>query len=157
MVLVAPSFGMGNWDPERSMPVVMAALNDAARVVPLDMSQVHLAGLSNGGLGVSYVAASEAGRRFRSFIFLSPVCDEAALNSKEFSIQERDKPVLVITGENDDRVPLSYVMNCAGIMKSAGAHVEMSAYAGADHFLVFSHRERLLEQLSDWLERQSVP
>jgi predicted esterase len=157
MVLIAPTFGMGNWDPQRSAPVVMAALNDAARAVPIDLSHVHLAGLSNGGLGVSYVAASEAGRRFHSLIFLSPVCDEAALGSQAFSIQGRDKPVLIITGQDDDRVPLPFVVTCAGIMKSAGARVEMSAYAGADHFLVFSHRERFLEQMSDWLGRQSVP
>jgi len=157
MVLIAPTFGMGNWDSQRSTPVVMAALEDAARAIPLDLNQVHLAGLSNGGLGVSHVAASEAGRRFRSLIFLSPVCNEDALSSKEFSTQWRDKPVLIITGQSDDRVPLPYVESCAELMKSAGARVEMSTYAGADHFLVFSHRERFLKQLSDWLGRQSVP
>ena len=157
MVLVAPTFGMGNWNPQHSVQVVMAALDDAARAVPIDMSHVHLAGLSNGGLGVSHVAASEAGRRFHSLIFLSPACDEAALGSKEFSTQWRDKPVLIVTGQEDDRVPLPYVVTCAGIMKSAGARVEMSAYAGADHFLVFGHRERFVQQLSDWLGRQSAP
>jgi predicted esterase len=157
MVLVAPTFGAGNWDAQHSVPVVMAALNDAARAVPIDLNHVHLAGLSNGGLGVSHVAASEAGRRFRSLIFLSPVCDDTALRSKEFSRQAPAKPVLIITGEEDDRVPLPHVTTCAGIMKTAGAHVEMSAYAGADHFLVFSHRERFLKQLSDWLARQSGP
>jgi hypothetical protein len=43
------------------------------------------------------------------------------------------------------------------MMKVAGAHVEMSAYAGADHFLVCSHRERFLQQLSGRLRWQSVP
>jgi len=157
MVLIAPTFGMGNWDLQRSEPVVMAALEDAARAMPLDLNQVHLAGLSNGGLGVSHVAASEAGRRFRSLIFLSPVCNEDALSSEKFSSQWRDKPVLIITGQSDDRVPLPYVESCAELMKSAGARVEMSTYAGADHFLVFSHRERFLKQLSDWLGRQLVP
>jgi predicted esterase len=157
MVLIAPTFGMGNWDPQRSEQVVMAALNDAARAVPIDMSHVHLAGLSNGGLGVSRVAASESGRQFHSLIFLSPVCDQAALNSKEFSTQWRDKPVLIITGQDDDRVPLPYVETCVGHMKTAGAHVEMTAYPGADHFLVFSHREPFREQLSNWLRRQSAP
>lgn len=157
MVLVAPTFGMGNWDPQRGVQVVVSALDDAVRAVPIDMSHVHLAGLSNGGLGVSRVAASEAGHRFRSLIFLSPVCDEAALGSKEFSTQGRDKPVLIITGKEDDRVPSPFVFTCAGIMKSAGARVKMSVYPDADHFLVFSHRERFLAPLSDWLRRQSAP
>lgn len=157
MVLITPTYGVGNWDAQHSESVVMAALEDAARILPLDLNQVHLAGLSNGGLGVSYTAASEAGGRFRSLIFLSPVCDEGALSSNEFAIQGRDKPVLIITGQNDDRVPLSYVKSCAALMKSAGAQVQMSVYEGADHFLVFSQRERFLKQLSEWLERQSAP
>ena len=155
MVLITPTFGMGNWDAKRSVDTVFAALNDAAKVVSIDMSQVHLAGLSNGGLGVCYVAASEGGQGFRSLIFLSPVCDDAALASNGFWVQAREKPVLIITGEHDDRVPLPYVLGCAEIMKSSGARVEMSAYADADHFLVFSHRDHFLEQLSDWLKRQS--
>lgn len=154
MILIVPSFGVGNWDAKHSASTVLAALNDAAKVVPINMSQVHLAGLSNGGLGVSFVAASEVGHQFRSLIFLSPVCDEVALGSKEFWIQGRDKPVLIITGENDDRVPLPYVLSCAEIMKSAGARVSMSAYPDADHFLIFSHRDHFLEQLSEWLRTQ---
>ena len=155
MVLITPSFGMGNWDAERTVPTVLAALNDAAKTVPLDMTQVHLAGLSNGGLGVSHLAASEAGRLFRTLIFLSPVCDEADLGSKGFWIQGRDKPVLIITGEDDDRVPLKYVLGCAAIMRTSGARVDMSGYANADHFLIFSHRDEFLEQLSLWLKLHS--
>ena len=70
-------------------------------------------------------------------------------------MQGREKPILIITGERDDRIPLSYVVSCADIMRNSGARVEMSAYADADHFLVFSHRDHFLEQLSDWLKRQS--
>ncbi len=157
MVLIAPTFGMGNWDSQHSEPVVNAALEDATKTIPLDLNQVHLAGLSNGGLGVSRVAASKSGSRFRSFIFLSPVCDREALGSKEFSAHVRGKPLLLITGQEDNRVPLLYVLSCAELLKSAGAKVELSAYAAADHFLVFSHRERFLKELSGWLERQSKP
>src|SRR5262249_24885010 len=109
LVLIAPSFGMGNWDPQHGTEAVLAALNDAAKDVQLDMDHVHLAGLSNGGLGVSHLAASPAGQLFRSLIFLSPVCDENDLGSKQFWLQEREKPVLIITGALDDRVPLPFV------------------------------------------------
>ncbi len=157
MVVIAPSFGTGSWDAEHGVHAVLAALNDAARAVPLDMDQVHLAGLSNGGLGVSYVAASDAGKLFRSLIFLSPVCDEAALGSKNFWLHWRDKPVLIVTGEKDNRVPLPYVLTCAKIMRSAGAKVDVSAYSNADHFLIFSHRDEFLEQLSAWVKLHSNP
>ncbi len=157
MVLIVPSFGMGSWNAEHGVPAVLAALNDAAKVIPMDMGQVHLAGLSNGGLGVSHVAASGAGRLFRSLIFLSPVFDEEDLGSKNFWIQGRDKPVLIVTGEDDDRVPLQYVLSCAAILRTSGARVDMSAYAGADHLLIFSHSDEFLEQLSAWLKLHSGP
>lgn len=157
MVVIAPSFGTGSWDAEHGVHTVLAALNDAAKALPLDMDQVHLAGLSNGGLGVSHLAASDAGRLFRSLIFLSPVCDEADLGSRNFWLHWRDKPVLIVTGEKDDRVPLPYVRTCAEIMRNAGARVDMSSYSDADHFLIFSHRDEFLEQLSAWLKRHSTP
>lgn len=152
MVVIAPSHGMGNWRAPGGTRAVVAALDDAAKVVPLDLNQVHLAGLSNGGLGVSRAAASDDGKRFRSVIFLSPVCDETALRTPGFARQWRGKPVLIITGETDDRVPLPYVNAAAATMRDSGASVEMSAYADADHFLLFSHRARFQEQLSGWLK-----
>lgn len=151
MVLICPSYGMGNWEPPGAVQAVAAALNDAGKSVALDMSRIHLAGLSNGGLGVSRVAASDFGKRFRSLIFLSAVCDGAAINTSKFAEQWRDKPVLVITGTADDRVPLSYVNGYASGMRKSGVGIEMSTYDSADHFLFFSHRDRCLEQLSGWI------
>jgi pimeloyl-ACP methyl ester carboxylesterase len=156
MVIIAPSFGTGSWDAEHGVHTVLAALNDAAKAVQLDMDQVHLAGLSNGGLGVSYLAASDAGKLFRSLIFLSPVFDEAALGSRNFWLHWRDKPVLIVTGEKDNRVPLPYVLTCAKIMRSTGAKVDMTTYSDADHLLIFSHRDEFLEQLSAWVKLHST-
>jgi pimeloyl-ACP methyl ester carboxylesterase len=121
------------------------------------MDQVHLAGLSNGGLGVSYLAGSDAGHLFRSLIFLSPVFDEAALGSNNFWIYWRDKPVLIVTGEQDNRIPLPYVHDCAKIMRDAGARVDMTTYPDANHFLIFSHRDEFLQQLSEWLKVHTGP
>lgn len=156
MVLICPSYGMGNWDSQAGIHAVAAALEDAGKSVPLDMNQVHLAGLSNGGLGVSRVAASDLGKRFRSLIFLSAVCDEAAIVTNEFKQQWLGKPVLIITGTADDRVPLRYVNGYASSMRNSGAGIEMSTYENADHFLFFSHRDRCLEELSRWFRRHSA-
>jgi pimeloyl-ACP methyl ester carboxylesterase len=152
MVLICPSNGMGNWESPGGIRAVSAALDDARKSVPLDMNHAHLAGLSNGGLGVSRVAASDLGKQFRSLILLSAVCDEAAISMSTFADQWRGKPVLVITGEADDRVPLWYVNRYASSMRSAGARIEMSSYQRADHFLFFSHRDRCLGQLVSWLK-----
>jgi len=154
MVLICPSYGMGNWESPGGIQAVAAALDDAGKSVELDSNQIHLAGLSNGGLGVSRVAASDLGKRFRSLIFLSGVCDGTAIATNAFADQWRDKPVLVITGADDDRVPLRYVNSYASSMRNSGVGVEMSTYETADHFLFFSHRDRCLKELSAWLRRQ---
>ncbi|RYD17183.1 MAG: hypothetical protein EOP88_27935, partial [Verrucomicrobiaceae bacterium] len=157
MVLISPSYGMGNWDSQGGVRAVEAALDDAGKDIPIDMNRIHLAGLSNGGLGVSRVAASDQGKRFRSLTFLSGVCDAAAIATDAFKKQWSGKPVLIITGTDDDRVPLNHVSSYASSMRDSGAGVEMSTYDGADHFLFFSHRDRCLEELSRWFTRQLAP
>ena len=153
MVLIAPSFGFGNWDRKHGTAAVMAALDDASKAVPLDTSRVHLAGLSNGGLGVTRVAASDSGGKFRSLILLSPVCDITAIELPSFASHWHGKPVLVISGESDDRIPAPYVKSCVQTLRDAGAKVDLTLYPEANHFLVFSHRDRFLMELSEWLKR----
>ena len=154
MVLISPSYGMGNWDMRHGPEAVMNALDDTAKHLKLDLSRVHLAGLSNGGLGVSRTAASRFGNRFRSLLLVSPMFDTEALKSASFEHYWHGKPVLVITGEEDDRVPRDYVEDCAALMRNSDTNVEMTTYPGANHFLFFSHRDRFLKQFSEWLARQ---
>ena len=153
MVVIAPTYGSGGWDEKRGPQAVIAALDDAAKRIPIDPAQVCLAGLSNGGLGVSRTAASDFATRFSSLIFLSPVCDDRALVSASFTEYWKGKPILVMSGEEDDRVPIWYVKQCVASMQRAEAKVKLRSYAGANHFLVFSHRGLLLRELSDWLAR----
>ena len=154
MVIIAPSCGIGNWAAPRAPQMVVEALDDAAKVVALDMSRVHLAGLSNGGLGVTRTVASSYADRFRSLILFSPVCDDQALNSTAFAEGWRGKPVLVISGEQDDRVPIDYVRQCAEAMRADGVNVQLNVYPGANHFLLFSHREQWPGEVSEWVRKR---
>lgn len=52
-----------------------------------------------------------------------------------FADQWRGKPVLVITGDADDRIPLWFVNRYAPILRNSEAKLEMIAYENADHFL----------------------
>lgn len=152
MVIIAPSCGLGNWKAPRAPQMVVEALDDAAKVVALDVGRIHLAGLSNGGLGVTRTLVSPYANRFRSVILFSPVCDDQAVNSPAFAEGVRGKPVLVISGELDDRVPVEYVKKCAEVMRKGAIHVQLNAYPQANHFLMFSHRERWREEVSAWLK-----
>jgi predicted esterase len=155
-VLVAPSFGMGDWREPDTSRVVEAALDDAARDIPLDRSRLHLVGLSNGGLGVSQAGAS-IGSRFQSLTFLSPVIDTRAIASAEFTRNWRGRPIRILTGADDDRVPLDFVLQAADTLRSGGADLDLRTVENADHFLLFSHRTEVLRQIEDWLAPLLAP
>lgn len=149
-VVVAPSFGLGDWRAPESARVVDDALDDARRVVALDATRMHLMGLSNGGLGVSQIAAAEGGR-FSSLVFLSPVFDEGALSSLSFASKWRGREVLVMSGVDDKRTPIDYVSREVGAMREDGVRVDLEPYEGADHFLFFSHTDAVQARLETWL------
>ncbi len=149
-VVVAPSFGMGDWRAPESAQVVNRVLDDAQSVVALDATRMHLMGLSNGGLGVSQVAAA-MGERFSSLVFLSPVFDESALSSLSFASTWRGRDVLVMSGSDDKRTPIRYVLREVAAMRADGLVVDLESYDGADHFLFFSHADEVLARLETWL------
>ncbi len=133
----------------------MDAIEDAGRVVKIDPRRKHLVGLSNGGLGISQIAIS-SGERFRSLVFLSPVFDQREIESVAFRKQWSGRPVLVITGKADNRVPFEYVGENVRTMQDAGARVTLEAVDAADHFLFFSHEAFVLARLEAWLREQEV-
>lgn len=150
MVLICPSYGMGNWASKDSAKVVRAALFDAGKVVKLDSEQTHLMGLSNGGLGVSH-AARDLGNSVRSLTFVSPVFDREAIISAKFKSRMKDKPVFIITGAKDDRVPLQSVTDAAEVMQGRDVRVVLKSVSDADHFMFFSHRNEVMAQIKQWL------
>ncbi len=150
LVIIAPSYGFGNWRYEASLAVVSAALADAATQVELDPERIYLAGLSNGGLGVSHLALAQP-ERFRGLIFLSPVMDSRIVSSPAFLEQWRDRPVLVLTGAADERIPLAYVQERVAGLRAGGVAVTERVYPGETHFLFFSQSEPILAEVQRWL------
>lgn len=153
-VVLAPSFGSGNWRWPETGEVVDAALAAARRSVAIAHDNVHVMGLSNGGLAVSQLACNR-GKKYRSLIFLSPVFDPEFLHSDSFASECKQNNVFVLTGGLDDRVPLVYVRNNALEISKVGAKVTLNVEDTAGHFLFFSHRERVLKTLEAWLAAQS--
>lgn len=120
-VLIAPSFGFGNWRSPDTEATIEAALTQVQSLADLDLSRITILGLSSGGLGVCQ-AISAAPDQWNSAIMLSPVFDEDALarlntgNLKNLSI-------LVMSGADDDRVPLAYVRSSSERLRKLGADV----------------------------------
>ena len=155
MIIIAPSFGLGNWSEPDSTRIAVEALEHASRSLAIDQSNVHLLGLSNGGLAVCQVGAS-MGSRFKSLVFLSPVFDRMAVLTMDFQDHWKNKPVLVITGRLDDRVPHDYVQGMTDSIRNVGAITTMKTIDDADHFMLFSHREGVLAEISQWLQQPGV-
>jgi pimeloyl-ACP methyl ester carboxylesterase len=155
MIIIAPSFGLGNWSEPESTRVAVEALDHAGRLVAIDSQNVHLLGLSNGGLAVCQVEAS-SGSLFKSLVFLSPVFDRMALLTIDFQEHWKNRPILVITGKMDDRVPINYVQGMTDSIQGVGANITMKAIDDADHFMLFSHRDIVLAEISQWLKQHSV-
>jgi phospholipase/carboxylesterase len=150
LVIIAPSYGFGNWRYADSVAVISRALADATTQVTLDPQRLYLAGLSNGGLGVSHLAADQP-EQYRGLIFLSPVMDTARVDSPMFHQAWHGRPVLVITGDADERIPLSYVQQRVAVLRAGEVAVTERVYPGEDHFLFFSQPEAVLDDISDWL------
>ncbi len=152
MVVAAPSLGMGNWQLPETEEAFAAALRAAGRAATIDLGSVHAAGLSNGGLGVSQLA-SVRGAALRSLVVISPVLDRERIGSPGFARQCGARPVLVLAGQEDDRIPLASVERGVADLVAAGAVPTLVVVPGANHFLLFSHRERAVATLVDWFSR----
>lgn len=148
-VIIAPSYGFGNWNTAGAK-TVLQAINDAKQQVNIDENQIYLAGLSNGGLGVSQLAQM-APELFQGLIFLSPVMDTNIVDSAPFQAAWANRPMLVISGEIDKRIPLSYVEQRITNLEHGNINVTTHIYPNEDHFLVFSQPEHVMQTVAEWL------
>ncbi len=148
-ILVAPTSGFGQWHPGQAEAALKAALAAARRVALVDPRHIHLVGLSNGGRAVSQLGAAK-GISFKTLAFISPVFDSDAIDSSEFALQAAGRPMLVVTGARDDRTPIDYVERNVRELKRTGATVKLATFADADHFLMFSHRDQLIDAMTVW-------
>lgn len=153
VVIIAPTYGGGNWRRSSTPRLITAALDDASKVVALDRTQVHLVGLSNGGKGVSQ-AATVLGAQLRSLTFLSPVFDLRIAASPEMAAQWQGRPVLVVTGAKDNRVTHDYVTSVVDMLEGGQINVSFKTIEDADHFMLFSHRKAVVRLMSNWLQPQ---
>lgn len=150
--VIAPTFGLGNWEKRGAYDAITDAIRDASKHAVIDVDQIHLMGLSNGGIGVC-LAESGPGPRFRSLIFLSSVFHQR-IQPEKLGARFAGRPALILSGGSDDRVPWEYVAGNASRLEKAGMHITTRCYDGEDHFLFFRRREEVLGEIQKWLEKQ---
>jgi predicted esterase len=144
--VVSPAFGIGNWQDEGGLETIEAARKFAESKLPIDPARVAIAGLSNGGRGLTRLIARDSSRRWTAIIALSAVI-EADLLTAEW----KDRDVLLIHGEADERISFAYFEEFAGELERHGAHVERRSWHDEDHFLWFSRPQELRDVVVPWL------
>lgn len=159
--IVAPTYGAGFWSREDrpGRPGWRKRLEqvlDFVRGRPdLDASRIVLAGLSNGGLGVSR-GAIEFPDALRGLIYVSPVIEPSRVGGEAFTRAWKGRPVLVLHGEEDDRIPMEYVEEAVAGMKGGGVNVTFRRYVGEEHWLFFSRRKEIAAVVAGWLGGEEV-
>lgn len=147
--VIAPTFGLGNWEQDGAYEAITPAIRDANRHAVIDPEQIHLMGLSNGGKGVC-LAESQPGPSFRSIILLSAVLHNE-IRPPTLAARLGNRPALVISGGRDDRVPWEYVDGYASQLERAGMQVTKRRFEDDDHFLFFRRSDEVITEVSQWL------
>jgi len=149
-VVVLPSFGFGNWRKAGGVAAIEAAREHALRDLPVDPDRLYLIGLSNGGTGVSR-AGGAFPSHYRGLGFISGVID-VSTEVPEFEAGWKHRPILVVYGGKDDRIPARYTREAAEVLRGNGADVRTRLYARRDHFLFMAELDSVLADVAGWME-----
>jgi len=149
IAIVAPTFGFGNWNNPGGTEAIDWAYAYCTNHSELDAGRIVLAGLSNGGIGVSQ-AVCQNSARFRGLIYISAVLQNDVMSSPAFLQGCKGKSALVIHGDQDERIPLKYVEQPLAAL-AGNAEVKTKYYPGEDHFLFFSRRAEVLADVFSWM------
>jgi pimeloyl-ACP methyl ester carboxylesterase len=148
VAIICPTFGFGMWG-QGGAEAVDRVLNDALQRFPIDPNRVYLAGISDGGNGVTRTATAHP-TRFQGLIYVSPTMRVDELSEPVFADAWRGRPVLVLQGDNDVNVRKQDVDPAVDRLRSQGVAVTYKVYPGEDHFLFFGRSAEVFEAISAW-------
>ncbi|MCB1095793.1 MAG: hypothetical protein KDN22_09480 [Verrucomicrobiae bacterium] len=150
MAIVAPTFGAGNWNEPGGVETVARWLRYCENDVSLDSSNIVLAGISNGGRGVTrtWTAMPE---RFSAVVCISPVFEAEILEQAFAHASPPAGPMLVIHGTQDARIPEAYITGAVECIRRIGIQCDYQSFAGEDHFLLFSQPGAVIQHIEHWL------
>ncbi|MEN6451046.1 MAG: hypothetical protein ABFC96_11190 [Thermoguttaceae bacterium] len=150
-VVIAPTFGFGNWDRPDGARLVVEVVREAAATLPIDPARIYLMGYSNGAMGVTRTAI-EAPDMFRGLIYLSPVTEDELFPAAGFAQHARGRRVLFLHGGGDERIPRSLVEGSAASLRRLGCDVRLRVYESEDHWLLFSQPDAVLGEIRRFMD-----
>lgn len=146
MTLLSPTFGGGNWQLDKSQSRVRAVVEYCRNDPELASKRLILAGLSNGGRGCLR-AWKSFGDQFEGMILISPIMETALIQKEAY----KGRPVLILHGNRDRRIPVGVVKKRAALMSRLGGEVTARYWENEDHFLLFTRREEIAGVLVPWI------
>ncbi len=150
IAIVAPTFGLGNWNRPGGTEVVEKArqwcLNNG-----YDSEKIYLGCISNGGRGLTRSAGLNPDG-YRGLISISGYLEEDVVDDPAFLQSWQGKPVLVLQGGEDRRVEEAQTRRSVEIMQMGGVDVDYRVHSSGDHFMMMKHSEWTLGVLSDWYQ-----
>jgi predicted esterase len=144
--VIAPSFGLGNWDQAGGAELVVDVTHEAVATLPVDPKRIFLLGYSNGAMGVTRAAIKEPGL-FRGLIYLSPVTEDELFSTPEFLTTSGRRWMLFVQGGCDKRIPRSFVEGTVMSLKQQGCDVHLKIYEDEGHFLLVSRPDAVLADI----------
>jgi predicted esterase len=150
LVLVAPTFGYGNWEAPGGVEAIERATRFGLEAFAIDRRRVILAGFSQGGAGVSRAAAAFPDT-FTGLVFISGTMEMPVIASEAFATGWRGKPVLVIQGERDHNVKPRTVMAAVAQMEADGVKVTTHYDPESGHFLFLARLDEVREVIAKWI------
>lgn len=153
VAIVAPTFGAGNWSQPGGLKAIELARAFCLKNPRLDAGRIILAGVSNGGSGVSR-AAAEKPAAWYGLVLLSPVLEKSVLDTPEFKTGWRGRPVLLISGEKDRRIPAAHLRTLEKSITDSAVRVESHYLPGEDHFLAFPAWPAVRKLIVDWMRNE---
>lgn len=153
-MIVAPTYGAGNWEQDKQCEVVKEVLRYCAGQPHCDNSQIYLGGISDGGIGVGRTIA-QLDQKWAGVVWISPVIEKEIITKPEFRQRAANLPMLVVHGGADDLVSFDIIKDLAEQMRKNGASVATSYYPKEDHFLLFSQPNEVTDKMAAWLKSLS--
>jgi predicted esterase len=150
--VIAPTFGLGNWDKAGSAEFVNAVVHEALTALPLDVEKIYLMGYSNGAMGVTRAAIREP-ELFRGLIYLSPITEDELFSTQGF-LSNQAHQILFLHGGRDKRIPRSFVEGTVRSLERLGCDVRLKVYDEEDHYLVFSQQEAILGDVAEFMRAE---
>jgi predicted esterase len=145
-VVIAPTFGNGNWDRPDAADFIVDVAHEALATLPLDPHRVFLMGYSNGAMGVTRAAVKEPSL-FHGLVYLSPVTEDELFSTPQFLARKTDRRILFLQGAEDKRIPRVLVESTVAHLKRLGCDVRLRIFDEEDHYLLFSQQQIVLDEI----------